>query len=669
MEIPPPDYARGGFAFSSQRQAGNCWSWPCEISPRSILRCALICCLLALLVPLSLAARQIVIQHFDERVVISSDGTIEVTETIEAQFIGSNWHGIYRTIPVEYTTPAGLDYTLLLEPLSVTDDTGQPLKYERSASGRSTKFKIYVPNPDNATRTVVLRYRVLNALTFFDDHDELYWNVTGNEWEAPIEHASTQIELPSGVTGLHAIYYSGPFGSRDKDAAVESRSNLVEFRSTHPLEFHAGLTAVVGWDKGFVHEPTASQKILFILRSNWPILIPVGVFVLMFYWWWTKGRDPERDAITVQYEPPDNLSPAECGTLVDSKVAMCDITATLVDLAVKGYLTIEHQGGDARLGLTNDYIFHLRKPPNDWNNLKPHELQMLRGIFVPENPALMLLAKLQDVTKNLPPAFAQLTRAMAMPGAQQYPAIPKEYSEASHAISELDKVPLPKVALSDLQNRFSLHLPIICNYIFNTLRGDGYYVRTPDKFRRTIVTLGFLVGFFMVPVGLLVAATTGTAPMPWIVAAILSGIIIAIFGRFMTGRTVAGARAYAKVLGFEDFLGRVEKDQIERLEKTPELFEKYLPYAMALRVEKKWVQAFSSIGVQPPQWYQGADGSFQPALFVHDLNVMSSHAGSVMTSSPRSSGGSSSSGATSGSGFSDSGSSGGGFGGGGGGGF
>ena len=114
----------------------------------------------------------------------------------------------------------------------------------------------------------------------------------------------------------------------------------------------------------------------------------------------------------------------------------------------------------------------------------------------------------------------------------------------------------------------------------------------------------------------------------------------------------------------------MEKDQIERLEKTPELFEKYLPYAMALRVEKKWVRAFSRIGVQPPQWYQGAAGSsFQPSLFVNDLNVMSSHAGSVMTSSPRSSAGSSSSGASSGSGFSDSGSSGGGFGGGGGGGF
>ncbi|MGA7225686.1 MAG: DUF2207 domain-containing protein, partial [Candidatus Acidiferrales bacterium] len=572
------------------------------------------------------------------------------------------------------------NYTLFLEPLSKTDDTGQPLKYEQSWPGRNTKFKIYVANPDNATRTVILHYRVLNALTFFEDHDELYWNVTGNEWEAPIERASAKIELPAGVTGLHAISYSGPFGSGAQDAEVESRSNFVEFRSTHSLEFHEGLTAVVGWDKGFVHEPTASQKILFILRSNWPIFIPVAVFILMFYWWWTSGRDPERDTITAQYEPPDNLTPAECGSLVDNKVAMWDITATLVDLAVKGYITIECQDQNLQLGIMQDYMFHLKKPPGDWKDLKPHERQMLRGIFVPENPALMLLGRLQDVSENLPPAFAQLTRAMVMPAAQQYLAVPKEYaaaaSEASHAISELEKVPLPKVALSDLQNRFSFHLPIIGNYIFDALRKDGYYLRRPDMHKHGIVVLGFLVAFLILLLGNVLSSTTAAAPLPWIVAAILSGFIITVFGRFMTsGRTVAGARAFAKVLGFEDFLGRVEKDRIERLEKTPELFEKYLPYAMALRVEKKWVQAFSSIGLQPPQWFQGASGrSFQPSLFINDLNVMSSHAGSAMTSSSRSSSGSSSagsssSGSTSGSGFSDSGSSGGGFGGGGGGGF
>ncbi len=672
MESSAP--ARGGFTSSSQRRAGkNLGNRPYSVGTSSTLLCALACSLLALLVPLSLPAREIVIQHFGESVVVSPEGTIEVTETIEAQFIGSNWHGIYRTIPVEYITPAGLNYTLLLEPLSVTDDSGQPLRYERSWQGRNIQFKIYVRNPDNATRTIVLRYRVLNALTFFEDHDELYWNVTGNAWEAPIERVTAEIDLPEGVTGLNAASYSGAFGSRAQNATIQSNSNSVQLHTIHSLGLHEGLTIVVGWDKGFVHEPTAVEKMVFMLRSNWPILIPIGVFILMFYWWWTRGRDPERDAITVQYEPPDNLSPAECGALVDGKAVMCDITATLVDLAVRGYLTIEHQGGDAGLGLTDDYIFELKKPPDDWNNLKPHERQMLRGMFVPENPALMLLDRLQDLGGNLPPAFARLTRAMVTPGTQQYPAIPKQYSEASHAISELAKVPLPKVALSDLQNRFSLHLPIICKFIFDSLTKDGYYFRRPDKYRQGMVALGFVVGFLMLPLGLVLTFMTATAPpapLPWIVAAVLSGIIIAVFGRFMTGRTVAGARAYAKVLGFEDFLGRVEKDQIGRLEKTPELFEKYLPYAMALRVEKKWAQTFSTIGLQPPKWYQGADGgNFQPSLFVNDLNVLSSHAGRVMTSSPRSSEGSSISGASSGSGFSDSGSSGGGFGGGGGGGF
>jgi uncharacterized membrane protein YgcG len=627
--------------------------------------------LLALLVPLSLAAREIVIQHFDERVVISSDGTIEVTETIEAQFIGSNWHGIYRTIPVEYTTPQGLSYTLFLEPLGVTDDSGHPLTYERSRQGREIKFKIYVPYPDNARRTVVLRYRVLNALTFFGYHDELYWNVAGNGWDAPIEHVTADIELPPGVTGLHATSYSGAFGSRAQDAEVESRSNTIEFRSLHPLGLHEGLTAVVAWDKGFVHELNASQKTLFFLWSNWPIFIPIGMFVLMFYWWWTSGRNPERDAITVQYEPPDNLTPAECGTLVDNSVDMRDITATLVDLAVKGYLTVEHQDVNPQLGIAGDYIFHLKKPPGDWNNLKPHEQQMLRGIFVPGNPALMMMAALQQFGKDIAFSPALLARTNAMTLTMQNPAIPQEYSAGLKAIAEAEQVPLPDVALSDLQNRFSLHLPIIRNYIFDSLKRRGYYLRRPDQFRRTIVGLGVLFVFLMLPVGGMLAAYTGTAPIPWFVAAILGGIIIALFGRLMTPRTITGARTFAKVLGFEDFLGRVEKARIERLERTPELFEKYLPYAMALRVEKKWVQAFSGIAVQSPQWYQRADGSsFQPSLFVNDLGVMSSYAAGVMTSSPRSSGGSSSSsGATSGSGFIDSGSSGGGFGGGGGGGF
>jgi uncharacterized membrane protein YgcG len=146
-----------------------------------------------------------------------------------------------------------------------------------------------VPNPDNATRTVVIHYYVLNALTFFDDHDELYWNVTGNEWEAPIEHASAKIELPAGVTGLHAVSHSGPFGSRAQDAEVESRGNSVEFRSTHSLEFHEGLTAVVGWTRDLFTSPPQARRSYSSCgvigrfssrRSVYPdVLFPASLFV------------------------------------------------------------------------------------------------------------------------------------------------------------------------------------------------------------------------------------------------------------------------------------------------------------------------------------------------------------------------------------------------------
>ncbi len=207
------------------------------------------------------AARQLVIRNFNEQVTVNPDGTIEVIEFIEAHFTGK-WNGLYRTIPVEYTTPQGLNYTLFLEPLSVTDDDARPLKYEQSRQGRYIKFKVYVPGADDATRTIMLHYRVRNALRFFDDHDELYWNVTGDEWDVPIESASAKIELPPGVTGLHAIAYTGAFGSRAADAQVEMKDNIVELRPRARWDSHEGLTAVAGWDKGYVSQPTALAQCL-----------------------------------------------------------------------------------------------------------------------------------------------------------------------------------------------------------------------------------------------------------------------------------------------------------------------------------------------------------------------------------------------------------------------
>jgi uncharacterized membrane protein YgcG len=223
------------------------------------------------------------------------------------------------------------------------------------------------------------------------------------------------------------------------------------------------------------------------------------------------------------------------------------------------------------------------------------------------------------------------------------------------------------VTLSDLHNQFYRYIPSIKNRVFDSLVGSGYYRRRPDSVRTGYLAGGLVVGFLGVWGGIPVAKFLGMEPFPFITAGILTGAIICLFGWFMPARTISGARTLEGVLGFEDFLAHVESDRFNRMVKTPEMFEKFLPFAMALGVERNWSKAFQNIYTQPPSWYQGGGygPNFYPYMFVNNLNTLSTQAGSVMTSAPRSSGGS---------GFGDSGGggggfSGGGFGGGGGGGF
>lgn len=628
--------------------------------------------LLALFVAGPLAARQLVIQRFDAQILINPDGTIDVTENITAHFIGTDWHGLYRTIPVEYTTPEGLNYTLFVTVLSIADSDGNKLKYDRSQQGRNMKLKVYVPEADNSTRTVVITYRVLDAISFFDDHDELYWNVTGTDWDVPLNSVTAQITLPNGVTGLHAIAYTGVFASRRESSDVEVKDDMVEIQTTRPLGFHEGLTAVVGFDKGFVHPPSAAARISLFLRSNWPFFLPICVFGVMFYLYWTRGRDPEHGSITVQYDPPDNLTPGECGTLVDNEASMRDITATLVDLAVKGFIVIEQKDQSGLLGLTHhrDYVFHLKKPPAQWNDLRPHERAMLGGLFFGGDPVLTTAVG----SSGVPPSFSGIqdysvasgdAPSGSTPPAVAPPPVIEDYSAAFRGTSGFGAAPQASVALSELQNRFYTQLPPIRSCIFDALMSDGYYLHRPDTVRQAYIGSGIVLGILLIVGGSWLSAQTGVAQSTWTLTGVVSGLLICVFGWFMPARTISGWRTLKKLLGFEEFLGRVEKDQIERLEKSPDLFEKYLPFAMALRVEKKWVQAFSGIALQPPQWYQGHyGGAFVPYIFVNDLNMMSMQAGNVMASAPRSS-----SGGLGGSGFGGGGGVGGGFGGGGGGGF
>lgn len=551
-------------------------------------------------------ARSFVLSRFDVELQVLSGGELLVTETVSPRFEGA-WNGIERLIPIEYRTPQGFNYRLLLDRVSVTDEQGTPLRFESGRERHYQNFRIWIPGATDATGTFVLKYLVRNGLKFFEDHDELYWNVTGDEWDVPIEQASVRIILPPQATGVRAQAFTGAYGAREQAATVTILGSGIEMRMTRPLGFREGLTAVVGWDKGLVAAPTLFDHIRIALVSNWPLGIPLLVFLAMYYLWSTRGKDPRLRPIAVRYEPPDRLTPAEVGTLVDESPDTRDLTATLVDLAVRGYLRISERKAEHLFGLWSsmDYVFHPMRPRGDWAALPAFERLLLEALF-------------RD-------------------------------SEAGD------------VALSSLENRFYRSLPAIHDAIFDSLQTRRYYSQRPDRVKQGYLVGGLIFGMLLTFGLAALADHWGLAPLTFLLTGLLSGLIVAGFGRIMPARTQQGAGALEGVLGFEEFLTRVEADRFDRVIKTPELFEKFLPYAMALGVEKNWAGAFESIVQTAPAWYQGSDlAHFNARGFTNRMSDMASRTGSTMTSAPRSSAGS---------GFSSGGSSGGGFGGGGGRGF
>jgi len=573
-------------------------------SERAVPKVPLAVLLLVLSATSLSAQRSYSIERFEARIRVNRDASIDVTESITARFVGS-WNGLYRTIPIKYRTPQGLNWTLGVSLQSARDDAGRSLRTETSRQGASIKYKVWIPGAADADRTLVLRYHATNGLRFFDEHDELYWNVTGDQWDVPMRTATAEIELPSGTPGVRAIAFNGVYGSTARDATVTIDGNIVRIAMPHPLQYHEGLTAVVGWNKGVVTAPSAAARTVQTVGSNWPLLIPIPVLLLAFARWRKSGADPRQRPIAVQYEPPSGMTPAEAGTLMDNSADMRDITATMVDLAVRGYVRIEERQNPKLFGLFGggtSYSLHRLKTID---GLSPHEVAVFDGIF------------------------------------------------SAHG---------DHVDLDELKDEFYRELDPIRNAIFDRLKASGFYKNRPDKVKQMWTGIAFGVAILVGVGGVFLSKAFLLTPVPFVIAAVISFIIVILFAQVMPARTEQGTRALEQVLGFEEFLRRVEAEHLKRvIVGHPELFDKFLPYAMAFGVEKQFARAFEGIYTQPPQWYVGPSVvNFNVGHFSSSLSHLSTVAATTMSSSPRSSGGS---------GFGGGGSSGGGGGGGGGGAF
>jgi len=233
------------------------------------------------------------IADFKDTITINRDASTFVSEKITLVFVGE-WHGIHRTIPVEYPGPHGTNYTLFVDVKGVTDENGNKLKYDSSKSGDFLDLKIYIPDAVDATRVVNIDYTARNAIRAFDDHDEFYWNVTGNDWPVPIDHASAFVTLPENAAGgLRAQAFTGIYGSTEGAATAEVKGADVMFETTNPLPMRGGLTVDIFIPKGVLKEPGALTKLFWFLGSNPIVFLPLLTFGVMFGLWHTVGKDPE----------------------------------------------------------------------------------------------------------------------------------------------------------------------------------------------------------------------------------------------------------------------------------------------------------------------------------------------------------------------------------------
>ena len=555
-------------------------------------------------------ARDWHVTSFVDNITVAQDGSMTVREHLVVDFEGA-YHGIYRDIPIEYPGPHGSNYSLFLTVTGVTDGQGQTLKYDSSVWNGNRHLKIYIPNAVDTKSVVEISYTVKNGVRWFDDHDELYWNVTGNDWPVPIDGALSIIMFPPGAGGnLRAQAFTGLYGSQSQDATVAVNGNVVRVQSNGPLSMREGLSADVYISKGILTEPGKLTFALWFLRSNISVLLPLWALIVMFVFWWTKGRDPKADiSVAPMYEPPKDMTPAEVGALLEDSVHPRDITATLVDLAVKGYMKIEETESKALLFSHRDYTFHSLKAESEPNALEAHERVMLNHMF----PA----------------------------GETQ-------------------------IRLSELRNKFYVAIPSIKSDILAELKSKGMYSVDPDSAHAYVLAGAVLTALPFVILQLLSWGSILDSIGLLFAAGIIALIIVILFARIMPAKSLKGVRTKVEILGLQEFITRVDADRLKRM--PPDTFEKILPYAMALGIENRWGKAFEGIVQNPPGWYVGPTPyvGFNPIFFVGSMHAMATDAHQAFVTAPRASSTGSGFG---GGGFGGGGFSGGGFGGGGGGAF
>ena len=554
-----------------------------------------------------------VILSFDAEYVINQDGTVDVIEDIRVDFGPLQKHGILRDIPIEYEYDADHTRRIEIDVISV-DDGNLSIPYETNRQGALLNLRI--GDPDvliSGPQRYRITYRIIAGLNPQASWDELYWNVTGNYWPVGIEQASAKVSAPA-INGITC--FQGRLGSTD-ECSAESAGNTARFTMTSSQPEGGGMTIVVALPKGSV---TVSPPILvevksveeqirdFIGLETIPIILTLvlaaGSLAGVVRYWWLAGRDRwfgdlqyltgddrerrrplfARDSVVREYQPPAvtrggrRYRPAEIGTLLDERADTLDVSATIVDLAVRGYLRITEVPKKWLFGST-DYTLEKLKP--DDAELLLYERKLFEGLFEDGDT----------------------------------------------------------VEMSDLKNEFYTTLAEVKKRLYTqAVKSDGFFPHNPETVRNIHAGVG--IGLLALGAGAIavLGAYFGAAIVG--IPIVLAGLLMLLLSGAMSRRTASGREVYRRLLGFREYMTVAETER-QRFNEEANLFQEYLPYAIVLGIVDKWAEAFEKLGIQPDTtgWYVSSH-AFAPLAFSHSLQSFSSSMSSAIASTPGGSGGS-----------------------------
>lgn len=610
-----------------------------------------------------------VIQNYDSQIIIDADSSLNITETITVIAEGKAIkRGIYRDFPTRYKDHLGNNIQVEFNLLSVLRN-GQPEDYHTEAI--SNGIRIYIGNKQrflkHGTHTFTIKYYTHRQLGFFDDYDELYWNVTGNDWAFPILQTSASIQLPPGVSTaqIETNGYSGAKGDKGKNFIVSHSDDYsVTFETITDLPVRHGLSIVVNWPKGYVKEPSNQEKLTWFFTDNQSMLIGFsGLIVLwlyLYFAWLKVGKDPEGGVIYPRYEPDKEHSPASMRFVQKMGYDKKSFTAALVNMAVKGYLnisegshfSIKKTGQNAKLSMGESAIARKLFSRGDQIELKKSQHDIIGKAISTHKKVLK-----RDYEKT----FFFTNKGVLVPG-WILSIIVLIASVLSIKNSEAQSV----VGFMTIWLSFwSIGVTFLLFSVYDAWRKvDGMLSIVPAIFM-TVFSIPFIGGEIF---GLYMMWES--AGFGLILIFILIIITNILFYEWMKAPTHRGREFLDKIEGFKLYLSVAESEEMKQKygqDLTPELFEKYLPYAIALDVENQWSERFNDVFSHletqghhhSPGWYRGHHWN------THNLTGFSSAMGSSLNSAVASS--STAPGSSSGSG--GGGSSGGGGGGGGGGGW